>query len=51
LRVRIDFRDLNKITPKDEYHMATANMLIKHMFGFASKKCFYCQKVESQTNM
>jgi hypothetical protein len=28
IRVRIDFRDLNKATPNDEYAMSVADMLI-----------------------
>lgn len=28
LRVYIDFRDLNKVMPKDEYHMLVAEMLV-----------------------
>jgi hypothetical protein len=28
LRVCIDFRDLNRATPKDEYHMSIADILI-----------------------
>jgi len=31
--------------------MAIANMLIKHVFGWAYEKCFCCQKAESQPNM
>ena len=33
IRVCIDFRDLNKATPKDEYPMPIANMLINEAFG------------------
>ena len=31
IRVCIDFRDLNKATPKDEYPMAIADMLINEV--------------------
>jgi hypothetical protein len=34
LRVCIDFRDLNNATPKDEYHMPVAEMLIDAAAGF-----------------
>jgi hypothetical protein len=33
IRVRIDFRDLNKATPKDEYPMPIADMLINEASG------------------
>jgi len=33
LRVYIDFRDLNKATPKDEYPMPIADMLINEASG------------------
>ena len=33
LRVCIDFRDLNRATPKDEYPMPIANMLINDASG------------------
>jgi hypothetical protein len=33
IRVCIDFRDLNKATPKDEYPMPIADMLINEAFG------------------
>jgi len=33
LRVCIDFRDLNRATPKDEYPMPIADMLINDAFG------------------
>ena len=33
LRVCIDFRDLNRATPKDEYHMPIADMLINDASG------------------
>ena len=33
LRVCIDFRDVNKATPKDEYPMPIADMLIDSAFG------------------
>ena len=33
LRVCIDFRDLNNATPKDEYHMPVADMLIDSALG------------------
>ena len=33
IRVCIDFRDLNKATPKDEYPMHIANMLINEASG------------------
>src|SRR6185312_11084384 len=33
IRVCIAFRDLNKATPKDEYSMPIANMLINESFG------------------
>ena len=33
IRVCIDFRDLNKATPKDEYPMSIANMLIIEASG------------------
>src|SRR3954471_8188605 len=34
LRVCIDFRDLNKATPKDEYPMSVAEMLVDFAAGF-----------------
>lgn len=34
LRVCIDFRDLNNVTPKDEYPMAVAKMLVDSSAGF-----------------
>ena len=34
LRVYIDFRDLNNATPKDEYPMPIANMLIDSAVGY-----------------
>ena len=34
LRVCIDFRDLNNATPKDEYPMLVAEMLIDSVAGF-----------------
>jgi hypothetical protein len=33
IQVRIDFRNLNKVTPKDEYPMPIANMLINNASG------------------
>ena len=33
IRVCIDFRDLNKATPKDEYPMPIADILIIHASG------------------
>jgi hypothetical protein len=33
IRVYIDFRDLNRATPKDEYPMPIANMLINYASG------------------
>jgi hypothetical protein len=33
LRVCIDFRNLNRATPKDEYHMSIADMLINNASG------------------
>jgi hypothetical protein len=33
LRVCIDFRDLNKATPKDEYPMPITNFLVNDAFG------------------
>ena len=33
IRICIDFRDLNKATPKDEYPMPKANMLINKASG------------------
>ena len=33
MRVCIDFRDLNKATPKDEYHMSNADLLIDAAAG------------------
>ncbi len=33
LRVRIDFRDLNKATPTGEYHMPIVEMLIDSTAG------------------
>ena len=33
IRVCIDFRDLNKGTPKDEYPMPIADMLINETYG------------------
>jgi hypothetical protein len=33
LRVCIDFRDLNRATPKDEYHMPIADFLVNAAFG------------------
>ena len=33
IRVCIDFRDLNKVTPKDEYSMPIADMLINEASG------------------
>ena len=33
LRVCIDFRDLNKVTPKDEYPMPIADMLVDAASG------------------
>jgi hypothetical protein len=33
LRVRIDFRDLNRATPKDEYHMPIADFLVNVASG------------------
>jgi hypothetical protein len=32
IRVCIDFHNLNKATPKDEYHMPIANMIINNAF-------------------
>ena len=32
-RVCIDFRDFNKATPKDEYYMPIADMLINEASG------------------
>jgi hypothetical protein len=34
IRVCIDFRNLNKATPKDEYHMPIADMLINNTLGY-----------------
>ena len=34
LRVCIDFRDLNQATPKDEYSMPVAEMLVDSAAGF-----------------
>jgi len=34
LRVCIDCRDLNKVTPKDEYPMPVAEMLVDFAAGF-----------------
>jgi hypothetical protein len=34
IRVCIDFRNLNKATPKDEYHMPIADMLINNTSGY-----------------
>ena len=34
IRVYIDFRDLNKATPKDEYPMPIADMLINEASGY-----------------
>jgi len=34
LRVCIDFRDLNNTTPKDEYHMPVAEVLVDSAAGF-----------------
>jgi len=34
LKVCIDFRDLNNATPKDEYHMLVAEMLVDSATGF-----------------
>ena len=34
LRVCIDFRDLNDATPKDEYQMPVAEMLVYSTIGF-----------------
>jgi len=34
LRVCIDFRDLNQATPKDEYPMPVAEMLVDSAIGF-----------------
>jgi hypothetical protein len=31
--VCVDFRNLNKATPKDQYHMPIADMLINNAFG------------------
>jgi hypothetical protein len=33
IRVYIDFRDLNRATPKDEYPMPIADMLINNASG------------------
>jgi hypothetical protein len=33
LRVCIDFRNLNRATPKDEYHMPIADVLINNASG------------------
>jgi hypothetical protein len=33
IQVCIDFRNLNKATPKDEYPMPIADMLINNAFG------------------
>jgi hypothetical protein len=33
LRVCIDFRNLNRATPKDEYHLSIDDMLINNAFG------------------
>jgi hypothetical protein len=33
IRVCIDFRDLNRATPKDEYHMPIADMIINDALG------------------
>ena len=33
LRVWINFRDLNTLTPKDEYHMFVADILVDSAFG------------------
>jgi hypothetical protein len=33
LRVCIDFRNLNRANPKDEYYMPIADMLIKNALG------------------
>jgi hypothetical protein len=33
IQVYIDFRNLNKATPKDEYSMPIANMIINNAFG------------------
>ena len=34
IRVSIDFRDLNKVTPKYEYHMPIADILINDASGY-----------------
>ena len=34
IRVSIDFRNLNKATPKDEYPMPIADMLINEASGY-----------------
>lgn len=34
MRVYIDFRDLNAATPKDEYPMSVAEMLVESVAGF-----------------
>jgi hypothetical protein len=33
LRVCIDFRNLNRVTPKDEYHMPVVDILINNASG------------------
>jgi hypothetical protein len=33
IRVCVDFRDLNRTTPKDEYHIPNADMLINNALG------------------
>jgi hypothetical protein len=34
IQVLIDFRNLNKVTPKDEYTMPIADMLINNASGY-----------------
>ena len=58
IRVCIDFRDLNKATPKDEYPMPIANMLINeasvhHVISFLDgndKTAFQIFMVEEDTS-
>jgi hypothetical protein len=33
IKICIDFRDLNRVTPKDEYHMPIADMFINDALG------------------
>lgn len=42
LRVCIDFRYLNTATPKDEYPMPVAEMLVDYAYGFEYLRILDC---------